>query len=316
LGAGTERFNVHLRNLSLVGNRDGDGSDRIYTSRMIRYTSASSGSIRLCSLTGFQFIQPTDQVVAASPDIADAVWGARTSSLKFSNGVLINCDDFVFDSNYVEPAALANWPVSSIAASDSDGGSLRFTTTAPHGRTSGTISVSGHSVTAYNATHTIASVTDTTITTLTSHAGNGTGGGITPGITNSGINSPAIDFDGVANPRFTRNTCRGTKANTMLRMLDVTGFIVADNDMQCADKVCIDVFNSTGGTIERNRLHDFGINGVAMEGGGAGIQISYRTRRTSPCNITSSSASSRWCAWQAEFKSAATQAVCASMASP
>lgn len=100
----------------------------------------------------------------------------------------------------------------------------------------------------------------------------------TPTVTRGDIEGTAIDVK-ANNVRITRNTFRGVKANSMIRIGDsdstTDGVYVADNDMTIYDKKCIDIFNSTNFLIERNRLHDFNIAAYQLESGGMGISVQY-----------------------------------------
>lgn len=91
------------------------------------------------------------------------------------------------------------------------------------------------------------------------------------------------------NVRVTRNTFSGAKSNSMVRFGDsdtaTDGAYVADNHIEVWDKVCIDFFNSTNFTVERNRLHDFGNVDYQLEGGGVGVQVTYSTDGTIRDNV-------------------------------
>lgn len=91
------------------------------------------------------------------------------------------------------------------------------------------------------------------------------------------------------NVRVTRNTFSGAKSNSMVRFGDADtatdGAYVADNHIEVWDKVCIDFFNSTNFTVERNRLHDFGNVDYQLEGGGVGVQVTYSTDGTIRDNV-------------------------------
>ncbi|RIK72206.1 MAG: hypothetical protein DCC68_26690, partial [Planctomycetota bacterium] len=114
--AAQARMNVHLRNIELWGNRDSDagGGALIFAPTLIYYHSGisanlSSGSIRHCVFRKTQFIRHDDSLKDTYPHLVDAVWATRSAAYNFSAGVFAECDDFVFDSNYVEPAAKATW---------------------------------------------------------------------------------------------------------------------------------------------------------------------------------------------------------------
>lgn len=114
--ASQARMNVHIRNIEFWGNRDSDagGGALIFAPTLIYYHSGisanlSSGSIRHCVFRKTQFIRPNDSQAGSYPHLVDAVWATRSASYNFSAGVFVECDDFVFDSNYVEPAAKATW---------------------------------------------------------------------------------------------------------------------------------------------------------------------------------------------------------------
>lgn len=114
--ASQARMNVHIRNIELWGNRDSDagGGALIFAPTLIYYHSGisanlSSGSIRHCVFRKTQFIRHDDSLKDTYPHLVDAVWATRSAAYNFSAGVFAECDDFVFDSNYVEPAAKATW---------------------------------------------------------------------------------------------------------------------------------------------------------------------------------------------------------------
>lgn len=109
-GADTGRANVHFRNMDFVGNRDRVGAaGLVFASRIFTWSSTSSGSIRYCRFRETQFIRPDDSAAATYPGLVDTVWAARPTDLDPSAGVRVDADNFVFDSNYVEPVAAASW---------------------------------------------------------------------------------------------------------------------------------------------------------------------------------------------------------------
>lgn len=108
--AGTEQLNTHLRNLEIHGRRRlSDDSGWSYACTLILYSSVSSGSIRHCVFRHTQFIRPDDADAGTYPDLVDDGWASRSSTIDFSNGVRTDSDEFVFDSNYVEPVAALSW---------------------------------------------------------------------------------------------------------------------------------------------------------------------------------------------------------------
>lgn len=90
--------------------------------------------------------------------------------------------------------------------------------------------------------------------------------------------------------QVTRNKFTGVKINSMFRYGRSSstirdGAYIADNYFEVYDKNCIDVFSVSNSIIERNYCKQFAKDGISMEGGGAGIQVSHSTSTTIRHNV-------------------------------
>lgn len=209
LGSGSNRRdNFHIRNIEFSGGRKSldDATDECFAAVLVYYTAVSSGSVRFCSFTDFQYLEPGDANAATFPNLVDTFHALRVSAtMEQCTGLWVTASDMLIDSNYFYPRAVAAWPTSNV--------------------------------------------------------------------TNGNINGFAIDAS-ADNIRITRNTFKGIKTNSMVRLVDCDNAYFADNKGESYDKSVITCSECDGITFERNRMHRHGITGYALEGGGAGISVS------------------------------------------
>lgn len=117
------RDNVHFRNIWFHGKRTTAGGKFIFTERILSYSSIGSGhSVRHCQFTDCQPMRP-DESPATPAGYVDFAFTARGGDSSFS-AVYCTSTDFVFDSNYVQPAG-DDFPL----PLDSETGVLGFTMT-------------------------------------------------------------------------------------------------------------------------------------------------------------------------------------------
>lgn len=113
----TGRSNTHLRNLDLVGNRDGEYDDgggnvtgKVYAKTMFLVQSSSTNcSVRHCRVRDFLPMTPSHSEAASYADYVDIIYPDRPAS----NGddpsfeaFFVKGSDFTFDSNHVQAADL------------------------------------------------------------------------------------------------------------------------------------------------------------------------------------------------------------------
>lgn len=123
-GATKLRNNVHFRQLWIRGKRLTAGGKWIFSDMPIYPSNGTGGSMRFCVLTDAQPITPTDANAAAFPNLVDFAFTARTSP----NFRALYCrqNGFVFDSNLVEPVAVADWPTDSGSTVSSVNGRVKL----------------------------------------------------------------------------------------------------------------------------------------------------------------------------------------------
>lgn len=105
------RNNVHFRNLWIHGKRETAGGKWIYSDMPIYVANGTGGTMRFCILTDNQPIIPTDDNAATFPNLVDFAYTARTAPA--FRALYCRQSGFVFDSNLVEPVAVADWPTDS-----------------------------------------------------------------------------------------------------------------------------------------------------------------------------------------------------------